>query len=223
MAGWPGADKGVFLLDAEGALRRLARGEESLLGEASQAAGGELGVAFVDGGRATLAMHDGVLKRGGEGLGEEARIWTMAEGALFLDPGGSLVWLAAEGPRIERSVDPEIAAIGLAATQHFSNDRHVVLSGRKGVLRLDRGAREVISVPHPGARWEDFGVPEQGLPSMAVTRVREGFYAVDLWTGARDPLGEGRLVGLVGGYAWYAGVGELYVVADPGAQPITLE
>ncbi len=217
---WPSGDA-VIVWDADQGVHRVSRRGGWSLGRSSAVAVAETGVVgMLDRGALTLVRSDGRRRRGAAIEGEPL-LFAAAHGVLAVDAGRRrMLWLGIAGGGLAFDLTDADLQVAEAATEVRTDRASLLLAGARGVLHVDLAAGTTRRVDHTGGDWVGFARLGGGLPDVGLVRVDDGYFAVDLWTGRRDPIGAGQRGGFVDRRAWLADDARIYVVDDPGAMPV---
>lgn len=215
---WRSGDAVVVWADDRSVHRVSPRGGWAL-GRSEALAVSETGVVgLMTRGALTVMQPDG-RRRVGPRLEGETALFAAAHGVLA-HAEDQLVFLGTEGGAVRFTLDPEDTAVLESVDRVLTDRDSVLLVGDRGAVRVDLLGRELHRVDHVGGTWVGFARLAGDLPDVGLVRVDDGYFAVDLWTGRRDPLGAGQLGGVVGRRTWLADGDRLYIADDPGAMPV---
>ncbi len=175
--------------------------------------------ALVLEGRLAAVGPDGRVHRA-QSLESTFRRLVAGPTSAFALDGRTLRW-ASPGTRqqVDVSLDPVDADVIAAGAGFHVGAGGFLFVGQDRVIRLDE-ALQVDRVTVAPARWVGVTTIGGGLPDVGLATLDGGYSAVDLYTGAQDPLGPGSVGGVVDGVAWYAGPDAVYFVDDPAALPV---
>ena len=220
MQAWP-SGAAVVVWDADQDVHRVSPHGGWTVGNSPVVAVAETGVVGLVVEGALTVMHSDGRRRRGATLEGEPTLFAAAHGMLALDPAtDTLHWLGLQGGTQTFALRPADRRVLGAAERVMTDRSSILLAGPTGVLHVDLASGRLRRVDPVGGTWAAFTrLAGTGLPDVGLLRVDDGFFAVDLYTGRRDPLGTGQLGGVVGRRAWLADGARLYVVDDPGAMP----